>query len=230
MHLEDLTGVKEVAKRIFECPNKKVCPVAKKFSENNDGELPIPEAYVGNSKAKFMIIGINPGQSKNYLLGANLTEYISEIEDFLEAGRLRSWQYEYAAEIFRYTYLDDVLITNLVHCPTPSWTRNPSDEWKLSNEEKKESIELCNQFCLEIIKEVDPEFILLHGQPPIEFFSTYYEWGIEEKKPTDINGVTKKGDGRTFVLSQHLQSIRAKKCEGAWKALEEASKRLGLGK
>ena len=122
--------LRDVEKRIFECskPEYKgnVCPVAKKFKENK-GERPIPEAYLGNPKAKFMIIGINPGKSENYLCG-DFEVYQSQIRGFLKdpnkwTRAKGGWVYDDVIKIFRYPprEKDGVIITNLVHCPTPSW-------------------------------------------------------------------------------------------------------------
>jgi hypothetical protein len=65
--------MESVEKRIFDCPNNKGndCPVAMKLRENNKGnpkgDAPIPEAYLGSPRSKFVILGINPGGCENEL-------------------------------------------------------------------------------------------------------------------------------------------------------------------
>lgn len=219
--------MRDVEKRIFECSiyNYKECPVAKKFKENNEGERPIPEAYLGNPKSKFMIIGINPGASKNYL-SPNFKEYQDQIKwPISEQFR----QYHYVTEIFGYPPLKEGggIITNLVHCPTPIWTRPKDKKWWLSDAQKQKSIELCSPFCFKIIEEVDPELILLHKRDVVEFFSRHCKWGISENaKNKDIHGLIKRCNDRIFVLlARHLASIRTEKDE-TWEIMKEAAKKL----
>jgi len=230
--------MRDVEKRIFECPRYKgdICPVARKFKEVN-GELPIPEAFLGNPIARFMIIGINPGQSENYL-DCDFEVYQSEIKGFLkDPTRWQgSWAWDYVTAIFGYPprEKDGVIITNLVHCPTPSWGQKikKTEQWYLADEEKKEAIKLCNHFCFDIIEKVDPELILLHGPDVIKFFSDYYGWNVEDPKTMDIIGNIKKGDRRNYVLSQHIVRLTfcsknpQKTSHRAWKALKEAAEKL----
>ena len=221
-------------KRIFDCSfaeNKgNVCPVAMKFRANNKGsskdDRPIPEAYLGNPQSKFMIIGINPGQCENYLEN-NFEAYQHQIRGFLKSPQWKSsWTWDYAVEIFDYPsrQKDGVIITNLVHCPTPSWRREKEEKWQLSDEEKQKSLELCTQFCLEIIGKVDPELILLHGLDTVKFFSKHCGWNIDKNAENkDIHGLVKMCDNRAFVLSRHLTSMCFKKGQGAWRPLEEVA-------
>jgi len=228
--------IRDVEKRIFECPKHRVevCPVAKKFKEVN-GELPIPEAYLGNPKAKFMIIGINPGQSVNYL-DHDFEVYQSEIRGFLKTKWKGAWAWDYVIEIFGYPprEKDGVIITNLVHCPTPSWGQKikKTDQWYLVDEKREEAIKLCNHFCFDIVEKVDPELILLHGPDVVKFFSDHYGWSVEDSKSMDITGDIKKGDGRKYVLSQHLVRLifcsknPQKSSHKAWQKLKDAATTL----
>jgi uracil-DNA glycosylase len=232
----------ELEKEIFECsqPEYKgnICPVAKKFKENNKGERPIPEAYLGNPESKFMIIGVNPGQSTNYLC-ADFGVYQTQIRGFLKDptkwSRARGgWVYDDVIEIFGYPSREEggVIITNLVHCPTPSWAKNVKGKWKLSEEEKQESIKLCGPFCLDLIKKINPELVLLHGPDAIRFFSDRYGWNIKDPNSIDMMKDVKKANGRNFVLSPHLVRLvfcskdPQKPSHRAWQALKETAKEL----
>lgn len=221
--------MRDVDKEIFDCPSREgnTCPVAKKFKQVT-GELPIPEAYLGNPESKFMIIGINPGERKNYICGG-ACESFEEYQNWLRQHVPFFWQYHYATELFGYPALKKGggIVTNLVHCPTPSWTRQKEEKWRLIDVEKKKSVELCSQFCLEMIEEVSPDLILLHGLDVAKFFSNYCKWGLgEEAQNKDIHGLMRMCNGRTFVLSRHLRSIADKKGQGVWRALKEAAKKL----
>ncbi|MFH1774993.1 MAG: hypothetical protein ABH874_08560 [Methanobacteriota archaeon] len=222
--------LREIAKRVFECPKNKrdECPVAKVSTEIY-GKPRNPVPYLGIPiKAKFIIIGINQGESN--IEDSDFDNDLVWMEDFFNNKDFFTdliWKnYERAARILNYSpENEEIIITNLVHCPTLGWT-NPPKEWKLNNEEKERSIDLCNHFCLEIIKEVNPELILLHGLDVVKFFNKHYNWGLPDNiKSKDINGKIKEGDGRTFVLSRHLTRLGENKI--AWEeALEEASKCL----
>ena len=221
--------MRDVEKEIFECAiyNYKDCPVAKKFKEVNR-ELPIPEAYLGSPKSKFMIVGINPGASRNYICGG-ACENFEEYQHWIRQHVPLFWQYNYVTDIFCYPPLKQGggTVTNLVHCPTPSWTKQKEDKWQLSEAEKQKSIELCGPFCFKIIDKVNPELILLHKRDVVEFFSRRCEWDISANaKNKDIHERTKRCNGRTFVLlARHLASIRTKKDE-TWEVLKEAAKKL----
>jgi hypothetical protein len=233
--------VESVERRIFDCPKNKGndCPVEMKFKENNKGnpkgDVPIPEAYLGNPEARFMIIGINPGQCENYLEN-NFEAYQHQIRGFLKSPQWKSsWTWDYAVKIFGYPSRqeDGVLITNVVHCPTPSWRRQKEEKWRLSEEEKQMSIELCNHFCFEIIEKVNPELILLHGLDTVRFFADHCGWWDIDKNAEnkDIHGLPPKiCDNRTFVLSRHLTSMCFKKGQGKWIPLEEIGRSIKRNK
>jgi hypothetical protein len=214
-----------VERKIFECSlsqNKgTLCPVACKFKAKIK-ERPIPEAYLGNPKSKFMIIGINPGA--NHIKCNNFEEYQSWIRNHT----VSFWQYHYAAEIFGYSLRNNEgMVTNLIHCPTPGWSVQKDETWRLSDIEKQKSLELCSPFCFEMIDKVDPELILLHGLDVAKFFSDHCGWGIpRDAENKDIHGLKKRCNSRTFVLSRHVRSMCFKKGQGAWKPLEEVARNI----
>jgi len=232
--------VTNVERKIFECSlsqnNGTSCPVACKFKANNNDERPIPEAYLGNPTSKFMIIGINPGakenyigeeeeeKKKNFIEGTSFEKY----QDWIGQHIPSFWQYGWVAQIFGYSLKNrEGIVTNLIHCPTPRWTVQKEKEWRLSDAEKQKSIELCSPFCLEMIEEVNPKLVLLHGLDIVKFFSNYCGWGIgKNAENKDIHGLVKRCNNRTFVLSRHLRSMCFKRGQGAWKPLEEVARNI----
>jgi hypothetical protein len=220
--------VESVERKIFDCPRKEGnnCPVAMKFKENNKGnpkgDVPIPEAFLGNPQSRFMIIGINPGASENYIKCKNFEEYQKWIREHLPSF----WQYHYATEIFGNLPLKQGggIVTNLVHCSTPSWRRQKEREWQLSELEKEKSLELCSQFCIEMIERVDPELILLHGLDTVRFFADHCGWKDIDKNAENeaIHGLQKTCNNRTFVLSRHLRSMCFKKGHEKWIRLKNS--------
>lgn len=237
--------MESLERRIFGCSfarnNGEVCPVAKKFKEIN-GERPIPEAYLGNPRAKSMIIGINPGSSENYL-DCNFEDYQQAIRDFWKLGEGSlmpyRWVWNQVVEIFNYPSFkeDGALVTNLVHCPTKFWNRKveKTDKWFLTEEEKKKALTLCNRFCLDLIEKVDPELIFLHGSDVLKFFSDNYRWNVKDPKSLNIVDNLKQGDdGRTYVLSPHIQRLAycsknpMKESYRTWQLLRDASEKLRL--
>jgi hypothetical protein len=71
----------------------------------------------------------------------------------------------------------------------------------------------------------------LHGPDAVKFFSDHYGWSVKDPKSMDIIGDIKTGDGRKYVLSQHLvRLIFCEKNQGAWKRLKEAATKLKKGK
>lgn len=210
----------EFAKRICDCQNRHLCPVVK-FNKINyklpNGPIPLPWWKNINlprgHETELMIIGINPGGKEEDVSNWDFNNYMLEDENI---GDILSWpyheNYECVIEIFGQKEESGVVVTNLVLCPTPHWARD------LSNEEKEKTIELCSPFCLEIIQNFNPKFIFLHGLDVIKFFGKHYNWNLaEDLKSKDINGRIEKGNGRKFVLSQHLTSIPRGKTEEAWK-------------
>jgi len=216
---------------------KDVCPVTRKFMETA-GELPIPEAYIGSPKAKFLIVGINPGMT--YVRNEEAKEpvslwawemrdvsptdfdryieiYIDKIEDYLATFIRPSWQYRRVCKIFNYSpENDEVMITNLVLCPSEGWDR------VFSQEEQNRAFMYCNKFCRDIIKKVNPELILLHGLPVVKFYSRLFGLNVQKK---DLP-IKKEIDGRTYVLSHHLQSLHSPRLQAYWKKFEEIAKNL----
>lgn len=92
---------------------------------------------------------------------------------------------------------------------------------------KQKSIDLCSQFCFEIMEKIDPELVLLHGSNAIKFFSNRYGWDVNENaKSEDINGIIKKGDGRRYVLSQHLRSMTWARDDPRWTPFKDAATKL----
>lgn len=221
-----------VVRSILECPERnKDCPVARKFRETAEGPL-IPEAYLGSPKAKFVIVGINPGMTYN-LQGNPISlwswemrdvssadfdfyvkTYMNKIKDYLTNPFLKdTWQYRRVCKIFNYSPENgEVMITNLAHCPTKNWS-----------EDLNTVFEHCYQSCKDIEKEVGPELVLLHGLPVVHFFSRLFNWNVKSK---DIP-IKKERNGRSYVLSRHLQSPTIQK---DWKALENIAKTLKEGK
>jgi len=226
----------KVVRSILECPERnKDCPVARKFRETAEGPL-IPEAYLGSPKAKFMIVGINPGITEvkeekkttglmSYLMrdapphaferdaDLYIEVYQRRSKDFLKLFVEDAWQYRRVCKIFNYSPENgEVMITNLAHCPTTNWS-----------EDLNTAFEHCYQFCKGIEKEVGPELVLLHGLPVVRFFSRLFNWNVKNK---DIP-IKKERNGRSYVLSRHLQSPTIQK---DWKALENIAKTLKEGK
>jgi len=233
-----------VERKIFECSlpqnNGTSCPVACKFKANNPNEKrPIPEAYLGNLRSKFMIIGINPGAKENYI-GKNGEDGEEKKKNFVEGKSFEEyqkwirehvpsfWQYNYVAQIFGYSLRNgEGIVTNLIHCPTPGWSVQKDETWRLSDVEKQKSLELCSPFCIEMVDEVNPELVLLHSLDVVKFFSNYCGWGIgENAENKDIHGLVKRCNNRTFVLSRHLRSMCFKRGQGAWKPLEEVARNI----
>lgn len=231
--------MKEVLKSILECPKHKKddCPVVRKFRETV-GELPVPEAYLGSKKAQFMIVGINPGMG--YVrVGANqfkpvnlwslkmrgvpyadfdlyVKTYMNKIRDYLIEPFLKyAWQYRRVCKIFNYSPENgEVMITNLVHCPSKRWHKD------FTRDEQNTAFELCNELhpCRDIIKKVGPELVLLHGIDVVRFFCRLFDWNVEKK---DIP-IKKERNGIDYVLSRHLQS----RAFPDWNALEKIAKTL----
>jgi uracil-DNA glycosylase len=221
----------ELVRRILECPARnKDCPVARRFRETAEGPL-IPETYLGSPRAKFIIVGFNPGMTYNRegkpisLWSSAMSDfssacfddfyvktYMDRIKDYLTDPFLKdTWQYDRACKIFNYSpENDEVMITNLAHCPTKKWG-------DLDEDEQNEIFRRCHQFCEDIIGEVDPQLVLLHGRTVVEFFSRIYGWRVNRK---DVLPLKREENGRKYILSSYLQQPLN------WRALENIAKTL----
>lgn len=209
--------LEQLLRDIHNCPHavRGKCPVADKFKKQSSKKVdPVPEAYrARNPKAKLIIIGINPGIGTDDK-GNCANEYSNDFEKYKAELKQpldrRFWQYYKAANLLRYDFINEVMVTNLIHCPTRNWTNKKDKEWWLEADEKCESIKLCNHFCFELVDEVKPDSILLHGLDVIEFFRKRLDWQDipQNPKSIDIQGKREKWEGRTVIMSRHLQSIR----------------------
>jgi hypothetical protein len=222
-------------KRVFECSLDNnpgcYCPVSKKFRENT-GERSIPEVYLGKPESRFMVAGINPGDEENYLPISDFDKYLEQVRGYwLKEYPKRTWViYEYVANLFGYSLQNnEVIVTNLVHCPTKSWSkREGSEKWLLSEGEKVKAIDLCSSYLFDIIVKYKPKVIFVHGFDVIRSLSNHYNWGIREENLNSeyIQGKIFKVNDSSFVLSRHIASMQFSKGHKYWKRLEDAAKKL----
>lgn len=219
-------------RRIFECSSctdkGKKCPVAQRF-KTNTGEEAVPEAYLGKPESGFMMVGINPGSDENYIQGQEFDGYLSWIRDYWLGGYdKRLWRiYGEVAEVFGYSLeKDEVVVTNLVHCPTKSWSKRDDIAWWLDKSEKQKAIDLCSDYCFDLISEYNSKVIFVHGFDVVRAFSKHYNWGIKEQ---DVNSKFLQGkvittnNNQHFVLSRHLASFQFSKNHEYWNRIREAA-------
>jgi hypothetical protein len=90
----------KIEQTIFSCSentnNGNKCPLAIDFY-NRGNELPIPEAYLGSRTAKYMIVGLNPGETTNYL-DKDFKKYLIDITQPLNPNNREFYLYYEAAK------------------------------------------------------------------------------------------------------------------------------------